>query len=163
MSNYNLAELRCYEKSNFGIDVSDCLSYAFVEKVGSFPNYQYQNMFKDEVYPVLKRNKVGRQSSYYFEEDNSNVFSEYGESGLCWVITNVGVSNLPLEDMKNIVIFSDHYFKDRKDLMEELFESDFNREMRKTFDDDLKRYDDLVRFLEDKGIDLDNRGKKLVR
>ncbi len=161
--NYNLVELRCYEKSNMGIEVSDRLSYAFVEKVGDYSNREYQNIFTDEIYPVVKRANVGKNISYYFEEDNSTVFSKYGEVGLCWVLTNITVSNLPMDTIKNIIIYSDHYYKDRKELMDELFESDFNTSMRRTYNDDLRRYDDLVSYLDEKGIDFERHGKKLVR
>lgn len=161
--NYNLVELRCYEKSNLGIEVSDCLSYAFVEKVGDYSNREYQNVFTDEIYPVVKRANVGRNISYYFEEDNSEVFSKYGEVGLCWVLTNIIVSNLPIETIKNIIIHSDYYYKDRRELMEELFENDFNSSMRRTMNDDLRRYSDLVKYLDEKGISLDKHSKTLVR
>ena len=161
--NYSLVELRCYEKSSKGIEISDRLSYAFVEKVGDYSNIEYQNIFTDEVYPVVKRANVGREISYYFEEDTSKIFSKYGEVGLCWVLTNIHVSGLPLETVKNIVIYSDYYYKDRKLLMDELFESDFNSSMRKTYNDDLRRYSKLVDYLDEKGIDLEGHGKKLIR
>lgn len=163
MSIYYLAELRCYEKNNLSVDVSNRLSYAFVEKVGDYSNREYQNIFTDEIYPVLKRTQVGNQINYYFEKHNSKVFSEYGEAGLCWVLTNVSVSNLPIKDVKNIVLYSDHYFKDRKSLMEELYSDDLSTSLRRNLYDDYKSYEKMKETLEEKGIDINNRGKKLVR
>jgi hypothetical protein len=159
MSIYHLAELRCYEKNSLGVDVSNRLSYVFVEKLGDHDNREYQNIFTDEIYPVVKRSQIGRQVNYYFEEDSSKVFSNYGEVGLCYVLTNVSVCNLPMKDVKSIVLNSDHYFKDRKNLMEELYSDDLSSTLRRNLYDDYRSYEKMKETLEEKGI----RGKVLVR
>ncbi len=162
MSIYHLAELRCYEKNSLGVDVSNRLSYVFVEQLGDYSNREYQNIFTNEIYPVLKRSIVGNQVNYYFEEDNSKVFSDYGEVGLCWVLTNVSVCNLPMKDVKNIVLNSDYYFKDRKSLIDELYSDDLSSSIRRNIYDDYRSYEKMKETLEEKGIGI-NRSKLLVR
>lgn len=161
-NNCYLAELRCYEKSNIGINLSDCLSYVFIEK-SDYYSHDYQNVFKDENYPVVKRNKINKNNFYYFEDNSSSVYEKYGDVGLCYVLTNISVCNLPIEDLKHIVLYSDHYFKDRKDLMNELYEDEVNTSIMSTIYDDYQNYQRMIDYLEEKGIDLENGGKKLVR
>ncbi len=159
---YNLAELRYYEKGNTSIKLSDRLSYVFIERMDDY-SHDYQNVFKNERFPIVKRNNIYADNYFYFEENASAVFERCGESGLCYVLTNVSVDNLPIEDLKHIVLYSDHYFKDRKDLMEEMLESEYNTSLRRTMFDDITNYEQMVNYLSDKGIDFENGGKKLVR
>ncbi|MBQ6539167.1 MAG: hypothetical protein IJL76_02695 [Bacilli bacterium] len=160
---YNLAELRCYEKSNMGIDVSDTLSYVFVEEARYIGTKDYQNVFKYETFPLIKKTTYGEHTYYYFEDNIRDVFDEYGETGLCYLLTDVAIENLPIDDLKHIVLYSNYYFKDRKELMDELYEDEFNAQLRRISFEDYTNYQDMIEYLEEKGIDLENGGKKLVR
>ena len=161
MGKYRLAELRCYEKNSIGIDVSDTLSYVFVEEARYIGTKDYQNVFKYESFPVIRKTVYGEYINYYFEDNAKDVFDEYGEVGLCYLLTDVSIDNLSIEDLKNIVIYSDSYFKDRKDLIEERMENHYTNPLFSTVYSDINDYEKFKSFLEKKG--LDERGKKLVR
>lgn len=160
---YNLAELRCYEKNNMGIEVSECLSYVFVEKIGYLDEEKYQNVFKDESLPIVKNVRLGGNNNYFFESYNYNNLDDYSDVGLCWTLTDISIDNLPISDLKNIVIYSDHYFMDRKDLIEEKYEYEIDRNMRRTIFNDLMRYDEICNYLDDRGIDINTKKNKYIR
>ena len=160
---YNLAELRYYERTQYGFDISDCLSYVFIEKMDPYSGYDYQNVFTDEQYPIVRFNDYGYDRYFYFEENYGNIYDKYGDSGLCYVLTDVAVDNLPMDDLKHIVLYSDHYFKDRRELMDEMLESEYNTSLRRTTFEDLTNYEQMINYLDEKGFDFENRGKKLVR
>ena len=47
--------------------------------------------------------------------------------------------------------------------MDELYEDEFNAQLRRISFEDYTNYQDMIEYLEEKGIDLENGGKKLVR
>ena len=157
---YNLAELRCYKKNSSGIEVGPSLSYVFVEKFGDIYSHNYENVFKDEIYPLVKKQRLGENDYYYFEDNVSDVFNKYGEVGLCYVLTDVSIKNLPLEDLENIVIYSNYYFKDRADLIEERFSS-LDTDFRRVLFDDNMIAEENRDYIEE--FNKDNGGKILIR
>ena len=156
---YSLAELRYYEKTKKGITVSDTLSYVFIEKEKYLDENTYKNVFNDESFPIVRRQQVnGEDYYYYFVKFDGNLRDK---NGLCWVLTDVSIKNLPLKDLENIVIYSDYYFKDRKELVDERIANNYTSSIIATVISDANNYEKMTSFLKEKGLDY--KGKKLVR
>lgn len=122
--NLFLAELKYFDKEHNGIEVSEDLSYVIIERFGNEKEgYTYLNVFdRLESLPVFKRNTCyeNYKNGICYGSKIESV-SSFFETGPCWLIKSslVDDSNLPeetisLEELEDVVLKSNNYFKDRK-------------------------------------------------
>lgn len=127
--NLYIAGLRYFNKENNGIELGENLSYGIIVK--DEVSDTYYNVFNlCEEYPIFRRSCY----SNYTEDDEpygSKIIYHDGllKDGPCWLIQEKLFSdNLPgvvtLSELEKIVLYSDKYFKDRKEISRKYLRKD---------------------------------------
>ena len=153
-----IAELKMYEEGR-GVELSEPLSLDVIYRDSEG---NYRNLFNDsESFTTLER--VKNVSNYYYTESGEEIpfgtkvklVSEKDETGPCWLLTGTSICNIKRNDLENLIINSDDYYKDRINIIETKYSRvhAFSIKERSIIHRDMMKFDKLNEFFEERGID----------
>ena len=153
-----IAELKMYEEGR-GVELSEPLSLDVIYRDSEG---NYRNLFNDsESFTTLKR--VPTVSNYYYNDRGEEIpfgtkvklVSEKEETGPCWVLTGTSFNNIKRNDLENLIINSEDYYKDRINIIETKYSRvhTFSIKERSIIHRDMMKLDKLNEFFEERGID----------
>lgn len=153
-----IAELKMYEKGR-GVELSNPLSYDVIYRDSEG---NYRNLFNDEESFTTLDRVVGSSNYYYTDRGEEIPFgtkvrliSEKEETGPCWILTGTSMNNIKRDDLENLIINSDDYYKDRINIIETKYSRvhAFSIKERSIIHRDMMKFDKLNAFFEERGID----------
>ena len=152
-----VAELKMYEKGR-GVELSDVLSYDVIYKD---EDGNYRNLFnKDESFTTLER--VRNYSNYYYTDEGDEIpygtkvklVSEKDKTGPCRVLTGTRFENIKENDLENMIICSEDYYKNRIGIIGNKYDRFHvsNLKEREVIFNDLHKLNKLNEFFNERGV-----------
>ena len=151
-----IAGVRYFDKEHNGIELGDNLTYVIVAKKGRGKKAVYYNVFDNtETYPVFKRSKYYSNYTKNGEAYGTKMVLRSGKatSGPCWILEEKLSEDkfdeeITINELEELMIESDKYFKDRKNLIYKRVKKNPIKMLKKISQDKLAEEDMNYYFLQ---------------